>query len=523
MNNRQVAILNRILIDPDFYTITRLADFFKKTERTIYNDLVVINDFLTASEIPSIELSDNGKINVLQRDKLELYIKDYFPFRQYELNAEEREYLLFLTLVVIPGYMTINSIADNLLVSRTTLLKNISDLRKRLEKTDIQLLSNSKKGISLQGTEYSIRQLFIEWSKSNVFIAKVYLRDQIEGQIRSSERDFLSKVIIAGMLATKVFFTENSLGFLKLVLQVLSLRLAHQHFLVKQFGDVEVTDKYQLAKYLIEQISPELDTTIHTNEIAYLSEVLKRLHTINTQSQEKKSNVSIQFLVSVFLEDISDRLGMELMQDRELVANLSNHIASTLKSEMGNQFENSAIRVYMEKNRFMLEAIRNSAGIFENYFGKKISDIELGYISLHISAAIEKLETANNNIRVLLICNSGIGTVQLLKAKLQRNYTFQIIDTIPIFELDQYDRNAYDCIISTVPLSSAIGIPNVCVNVNLTNNDFANIANLLLRIKEESIVASNEVQEVMNEEHLLNVLSKDVKNYPGLMDKIEPV
>lgn len=200
MNNRQVAILNRILIDPDFYTITRLADFFKKTERTIYNDLVVINDFLTASEIPSIELSDNGKINVLQRDKLELYIKDYFPFRQYELNAEEREYLLFLTLVVIPGYMTINSIADNLLVSRTTLLKNISDLRKRLEKTDIQLLSNSKKGISLQGTEYSIRQLFIEWSKSNVFIAKVYLRDQIEGQIRSSERDFLSKVIIAGML-----------------------------------------------------------------------------------------------------------------------------------------------------------------------------------------------------------------------------------------------------------------------------------------------------------------------------------
>ena len=51
MNKRQMDIIGRINEDPQFYKVSKLAKIMNKSDRTIYNDLVSINDYFSTITI----------------------------------------------------------------------------------------------------------------------------------------------------------------------------------------------------------------------------------------------------------------------------------------------------------------------------------------------------------------------------------------------------------------------------------------------------------------------------------------
>lgn len=525
MNKRQVNILNRILIDPQFYTIARVSDFVGKTERTVYNDLIEINYFLSKFDIPPIVPSDDGNIGLEQKSRLVTCLRDCLKFNDYELNSEEREFLVFLSLLFVGRFITINQLADQLLVSRTTILKNLANLRGRLTKSGITLTSNAKKGICLSGDERKLRQVFVEWSKAHTYIANIYLRDQMSEDVNNSSSR-IYKNIISGMLEIVTFFTEESLECLRLYLLLAVERIYNGNIILPETVELKRTKKelQVLSQTLIIELIDKsiADEEKLKGEVAYLVTVLNSLHTIRYHAAEADSLVTMQFLASIFIEDISNKIGLELTTDRDLLENLSNHMADTAKQGISNEFENFSIQVYMEKNAYMLDHVRASAIIFEDYLGRPLSDLDLGYISLHVSAAIEKLESTNHEIRVLLICNSGIGTAQLLKAKLQRNYSFQIVDIIPVFQLSAYDQDKIDCIISTVPITSKLDIPYVDVSVNLTNSDLAAISNLVINVNDEKRRLMK-ITGPPDKNKLMQKVAQVTNAYPGLYKQLVPV
>ncbi|WP_295788191.1 PTS sugar transporter subunit IIA [uncultured Veillonella sp.] len=516
MNHRQVQILQRILVDPQFYTIKKLATLMGRTERTVYNDLLEINDFLTSYQLEPIELSEDKNISLEQREILDNFLKNQLSYKDYELTSDERLVLVFWSLLVTPE-ITIDRLAEILSVSRSTLLKDLKVLRQKLEPFEIAVVSKSGKGIAVEGDELAIRKAFFNAYKEHLFISRLFIRDCLP-LLRSEILELSHQVyihVVNLMMAQKFFFTEESLEALRQYILLIAYRGSVNSVPLTTAQEKQSKVRYDMAKAILKVI--EKDGLVL--EVQLLAYFLNSLYVVRDRKPEF-SYLSIQFLVTIFLEKVSDILGYNLIKDRDLIANLSNHMTDIVEHGVPANLENSSIRIYMEKNMDIIEKIKSAVSIFENYLGRSLSDLEVAYMALHVSAAIEKLTTLSADVRALLVCNSGIGTVQLLKAKLLRQYKMKIVDTIQVFELYEYDLTNVDCVIATVPLPSWLDKEHITVSVNLPKGDFDKISDLLRKVTANHM-GFRHVADNQKLKKLLHELSEATKEYPGLYEAIE--
>jgi mannitol operon transcriptional antiterminator len=148
-------------------------------------------------------------------------------------------------------------------------------------------------------------------------------------------------------------------------------------------------------------------------------------------------------------------LGTSFKDDQDLVRGLITHI-----------------RPMLERIRFDIAGVMADPGIKTNYpvvfhateFGAKaieemlgitIPPREISYLALYIGAAVERQNSGRQTrpVRALLLCGSGLGTVQMLKQRVLNAFPhFEIWDTCSIDELDDFAEKGIDLCLSTVPV-----------------------------------------------------------------------
>ena len=131
-------------------------------------------------------------------------------------------------------------------------------------------------------------------------------------------------------------------------------------------------------------------------------------------------------------------------------------------------------------------ALSSVTKIFKN-LPYMLTEDEIGYISLHIGAGLERCFSGSIKVKnIILICGSGQATSRMLEARL--NIFFK--DKINIISRMSYndfinfpktDLLNIDFIISTIPITLK-DIPIVVVNFALKNEDIEKISKLLTQI-----------------------------------------
>lgn len=134
MNERQVEILGRVLADANFYTIDKLSTIMGKSKRTIYADLNQINDYFSTEGINIFVVNESGEIDKHRGKEATKELVEKINFYDYELNVEERVTLIIILLFFSTDYITIQTIADRLYCSRTTILKDMVKVKKNCQK-----------------------------------------------------------------------------------------------------------------------------------------------------------------------------------------------------------------------------------------------------------------------------------------------------------------------------------------------------------------------------------------------------
>jgi activator of the mannose operon (transcriptional antiterminator) len=121
----------------------------------------------------------------------------------------------------------------------------------------------------------------------------------------------------------------------------------------------------------------------------------------------------------------------------------------------------------------------------------RVSEDEAGYLTMHFQAAWERLKKHYvQPKKVLLVCTTGVGTSQLMAAKISRWFpSLIILGTTPAARLKQsIESERPDLLISTVPLKG-LGIPVVHVSPLLGEQDRKNIQRAVM--EEGSPTGSN--------------------------------
>lgn len=221
----------------------------------------------------------------------------------------------------------------------------------------------------------------------------------------------------------------------------------------------------------------------------------------------------------MFIVEMSSILGVDLSKDKDLFVNLSNHMFDIINKKYPANYEVSEVLYYMEKNKHIIQVIEKNIYVFENYLSRKLTETEIGYLGLHISASLKKSKIINGKLRVLLICNSGVGTVQLLKARLARYYSFTVVDALSVFQLSNYDVTSIDFVISTVYLNDMVKLPYVCVSVNLVEQDLTRINVAVSLISDKTSIIKKSKQE--EKDSLIKKIGSLAEEYEGLPSLLE--
>ena len=130
----------------------------------------------------------------------------------------------------------------------------------------------------------------------------------------------------------------------------------------------------------------------------------------------------------------------------------------------------------------------------EEYVGRKLSQEEIAYIVVHICAAIERNKNETVRYSVVLVCNGGIGTSQLLLARLEKFFHLDVIDIIPAHDIENMNMEDVDAVISTISLEGK-GIEYIQVDPLLTDEDCIRVGEKLSKITPKTTVKETVSEE----------------------------
>ncbi|MBE6083849.1 MAG: HTH domain-containing protein, partial [Tissierellaceae bacterium] len=165
LNVRRMHILLNLMDLNSPINISDLAHLFKVSNRTICNDLDCIDEFLNHNKLPALIRKPNVGVQFREPNKYKddvLKAMGNISIYHYNLSVRERVNIILDNLLQERDFTTINDMADKLYVSRSTIVKDLSLVRKWLKARGVELQSIPKHGIKVIGDEKKLRKAAME-------------------------------------------------------------------------------------------------------------------------------------------------------------------------------------------------------------------------------------------------------------------------------------------------------------------------------------------------------------------------
>lgn len=536
MYKRTCEIIKIIYERPNNFDFKELAQFFSVSIKTIQADIQEINEFFNAKGIASLETADN-RFSIKRTNKSLYETLSTLSFYDYKLSKDERLVVEALLLIFTSEYITLSNIAEFMYVSRSTVIGDLKYLNDYLSSFELSTNALSNTGICISGLEINVRDLFIDILKKYAYLYSLFshqegIKNGNGGETKVNARE--KNIILQNLTSeaegySQLQLTEHSFNLLVNYLYLAIFRIKSGK-LLKKYEQKNTDTGNKLIERLYKLVFQHFNFADNENELSYLKNFSSNLTYLkkNSNIDSSKEIVKIQTITRLFIMNLSKALNLPLYRDYELFQSLSNHLERIFNEGFINFTENDEINVILEKYDDIKKVVTENIEIIEQYANRTITSEEISYVVIYICASIEKMKTQTAMCNVILICNSGIGTSQLLKSKLLERFDFNIINVIPKHRLKDSLSSQVDFVISTVDLED-IEIPYIKISPQVTDSDFLRMRKMIddngfnnsgkLNKNNYSDIISK-IKPIINNDELLEVIKESLNNYFSKKKKV---
>lgn len=410
-------------------------------------------------------------------------------------------------------YISLDDLADNIYVSKNTLQNYIKTLKNIFSKYNLEYISKTNVGVKIIGNEDDKRKCLVENVLSFNFQNYVtgFTKDEYT-LFEGIDLDLLKQIISSKLKKAQI--KTNDFNFKNLIIHF-ALMISRIQFdcYINTNNSIIIDDNYtSFIDDIADEIEHSFNITISEGEKKYLY-----CHLVaNTQLNDLADNDNkIKELVEELLNSIYLDYNFDLRNDEILSHDLFLHFKSILNTKSFALNKRNPLLNTIKTN-FPLAfdiTLTCTAKIF-NKPPYILTEDEIGYVSLHIGAAIERCFSGSlQNKSVILVCGSGQATTRMLEARL--NVFFKdkitIVRKASYNEFINYTKRELlniDFVISTIPLKSDY-IPTITVDFALNNQDIEAISKFLTSISLNKMKKSNKFFDKNLFIHLDEIDSKE--------------
>lgn len=501
-NQRCGKILTILLKVDDSLVIKDLASQFDVSGRTVRNDLKKLESWLEERNIDLVKKPGVGVWIDISPQRRKILLRKINELEKYkeDVSPEKRKEFILKYLLYQDKKYTMQNLADKLFVSRSTIYKDLEEIESWLNEYDLSLERRQNYGIFVKGNEKNWRKAVADLLvrlKNNQEL-KTMLENELNDNPNMNEDIYqqltelfgdinfkdIENIIKEVEIESGFLFTDEAVTALVVHIAIALERLKKDKDIKMSEEQLKVLkdkEEFLIASKITKKIELKWEYQIPEAEIGYIS-----LHILGSKLQQhlKKKDVkkvidnSDSHTVKVaqkIIEMSGEILGYNLKNDEELLLGLILHLRTAInRLKYGLSIRNPILTQIKENYPSIFGAAWSSSIIFQKELNLKVNEAEIGFIALHLGAAVERI---TKNWRVSIICSSGVGTSQLLASKIKKYLPqLEIVDILSAYELENKDIEDIDFLISTIPLSN-IQKEVVTVSSILNNYDLDKIKN----------------------------------------------
>lgn len=507
-NERSKKILAILLEKREPVVTSELAEKFAVSSRTIRNDLSSMQEWLTDNganliKKPGVGIwikTTNEKRNQLKHKLLKLSECDQ------QLFSVEREKFILKRLLQNESY-TIKSLADELYVSRTTIYKSLEQVEKWLAKYDLSLERKRHYGIRLCGQEKDWRKAVADLLvdlKDNEELKKIlyytddnFKNSRIDSQTYKELRslfgdiDFrqIEEILSIAEREKNFLFTDDA--FVGLVIHIaISIERLRQNkdieMKAEQLDNLRKEKEFIIAKFIVEKVNEKFGIKVPDAETGYISlhilgaKVQQNIATKNIKEVIKNTDSKVISIARSIIDITEDVLNVELKKDEQLFLGLILHLRPAInRLQYGLSLRNPLLDNIKANYPAIFGAAWASSIVFQKQLNLTVTEEEIGYLALHIGAALERTKA---RVKAVIVCSSGVGTSQLVASRLEKRLAnLEILAVVSAHEIANMDLDNVDIILTTIPLNNSIR-PVLRISYLVTDNDLEQIENKIGQI-----------------------------------------
>lgn len=492
---RQKFILNS-LIEKGPVSIGDLSRQIDVSSRTTLREISAINDCLKQYRL---RISDaGGSLNlggdIKNMDKVRELLRG-IPYL-WLLTPEQRQVFITAQLLLSDGPVKSAYFSYQFNVVEGTISLYLDKVEKWLKVRNLNLIRKRGIGLMVEGTDWNKRNAFVEllysYKPMNDLLPFLY-KDKGEYSVSSffkvsfgEELINLAKRLLKKLEENNLLNAGDEAYFAAFVHILLSVKRESGGSSI-ELPDYLVLDILSSREFSfikdIDKIFKENGVALSDNELAYLAIHLNGGKYIYKDNREfEATGIDLEDLAREVVFEVGKKLNIKINFDHQLMVGLVQHFNPAFyRLTMGLQVRNPIISQIKEYYMGLFEAVDYACRLVFSKYNISIPSSEVGYITMHIGAAIERQNLSDGKLSVLIICSNGISTAKILYSKLKRTFPeFGRIDVCSLKDMDEKISNGYDLLLSTIEISNKSNDSIITVSPFLPDKDIERIRNIIM-------------------------------------------
>ena len=479
-------------------TEMQLSHLIKASEQTVRSVMTQLNQALE-------------DVAVIMRDKkmYRLVIKDYDELALLlgggikaiaDFNSSDKRIAYICKVMIeLGGYILIDDIADELVVSRGTIQKDLRKLGQLVTLYDGQLESKPNCGVRLLASEFGKRLIFLN---------HVYDYYQYELKFDSDFFDLLDNL-----------YDKLKLNQIQVTTFERELLLSINRIQAGHIIETEIDNYCNLVNHneFLNDFFIKIENKLNRNLTQYEQDFMAYPLNMNNNFPFDATRIDFAFinrLIHQIVMDIDEEYPIQMNQTTLFEA-LKFHVTFLLnRTRFQYQEKNIFFKSIQNRYPFAYQLAEIAKESIKKVTGLVISDIELNTLAIYFELSLSKVRIDSTK-KVALIANVGTAAKQMLYLQIRAILGEDIVITELTEEAANQDFSEFMVVFTTVSLKAISSNVMEIQVANLLDDDF--ITTRLRTLKNSILLDKSKVKMTMT--HLNQTYSENLIQMMGDLEQ----
>lgn len=469
ISKRQRKLLELLTLQDEFQTVEFFANKLGVSKRTVYTELNMLEEYILSS---GKYLEKKRGVGIALKNRRNKVVFENEKDTTYYTTATRRIEIMKMMLFD-EEIVSYNNLSELFMVSKTSITKDFEAIMSILNPKSNDIVKSNAKGTKICGNEVEVQKAYLRFNNYLLSNSDLYLKDTITEQMKLLDIYYGDRVINACLNILYTYIRQNvdiiSDYYLQNILNVFVINvyrnLKGHH--VESEKDL-ISNEYlqffeESAVRLLHTAALRLEFSYTNGDVEYLSQ-----HLVSNRFESFPKRKIDSNIVNTLLNQVSEALKINFSKDKELEEQLRNHIPPMIYRLRSNKtIENVFTDQVKTEFPLTFNVIWVVLSEFESKLKVVFSEDEIAFLTIYFQSAIER---AKLNRKILIVCQMGIATSELLMNRIKNVIpSLDSVDIASVPELEHLDLAKYELIITTIKLS--ISNDNVVLVSPLLNDE----------------------------------------------------